>query len=135
MQCEYGGNPNPACDYVETCTANGTWSDPPPGPACPSGTCPATYADVPQGKDCTPMGLDCAYPQGQCNCASTVPVSGPNPAWQCSTPAPGCPEPRPSIGSACSQPALFCDYGACTGGVALQCTDGVWKQAVTACPV
>ena len=99
MECEYGSSPNPECNEIETCESNGLWSYPPPGVACIPGTCPATYADVPQGKQCTPQGLDCSYTEGQCNCSSTLPASGPYPVWQCSTPAAGCPEPRPRIGS------------------------------------
>jgi len=45
----------------------------------------------------------------------------------------GCPEPRPDIGTACSQPNLSCSYGACKGGIALQCTGGLWQQEATAC--
>jgi hypothetical protein len=134
MECEYGTNPNPVCNDTETCMANGTWSYPTPGPACPAGTCPATYADVPQGKECMPQELDCSYPEGQCNCAFT-PVASTTPVWQCSTPAQGCPEPRPNIGAACTQPGLACNYGSCTGGVELQCTDGSWQIVETPCPV
>jgi hypothetical protein len=134
MECEYGSNPNPNCDNVVTCDATG-WSFPTPGVACPMGTCPASYSAVPQGKQCTPLGLDCAYPQGQCNCADSVPVSQPNPVWLCSTPQTGCPEPRPDLGSSCSQPGLSCDYGACTGGIAMSCQDGYWQRAEVACPV
>jgi hypothetical protein len=112
---------------------NGTWSVA-TGPGCPAGTCPAAYSDVPQGKACTPNGLDCAYPQGQCNCSPTVPVSSPGPVWQCATPAQGCPDPRPDIGDGCSQPGLSCNYGACTGGIDLQCVDGYWQREVTPCP-
>jgi hypothetical protein len=135
MECEYGDDPNPECNDIETCDSNGLWSYPAPVPACPPGTCPATYAQVPQGQGCTPEGLDCAYAEGQCNCAPTVPVSGPDPVWQCSMPAAGCPEPRPRIGSSCTQPGLSCDYGSCTGGVLLQCTDGSWQMVDTPCPI
>jgi hypothetical protein len=135
VRCEYGNDPNPQCNVVVTCQGSAGWSAPPPGVHCTPGTCPASYADVPQGKDCTPQGLDCAYPQGQCNCAGTLPVSGPNPVWQCSTPASGCPEPRPREGSPCTSAGQTCDYGACTGGVELQCSDGYWQVSVVPCPV
>jgi hypothetical protein len=46
----------------------------------------------------------------------------------------GCPEPRPRIGAACTQSGLECDYGACFGGVALDCQGGYWQQAQVACP-
>lgn len=135
ISCEYGNDPNPACDSIVTCQGSAGWSAPPPGVHCMPGTCPASYADVPQGMNCSPQGLDCGYPQGQCNCAPRVPLSGPNPVWQCSTPASGCPEPRPREGSACTSPGLTCDYGACTGGVSLECSDGYWRVAVVPCPV
>jgi hypothetical protein len=133
MQCEYGTNPNPSCDILYTCDSTG-WSS--PGPmSCVVGTCPADYASVPQGKSCTPFGLDCAYPQGQCNCADTVPVSMPGPVWQCSTPMTGCPSPRPDVGTSCTSEGLDCDYGACTGGINEVCKDGIWQEQPTACPV
>lgn len=133
IACEYGSDPDPACNKIVACQGAG-WGLPLPRPPCMHGTCPASYADVPQGADCSPqLGLECAYPQGQCNCAPTVPVSGPNPVWQCSTPS-GCPEPRPREGSACSTPGTMCDYGQCTGGVALQCSDGLWLVSVVSCP-
>ncbi|MCL2448147.1 MAG: tail fiber domain-containing protein [Polyangiaceae bacterium] len=50
----------------------------------------------------------------------------PSAAWQCFAPA-NCPEPRPLIGSPCSQADQVCDYGADAGGVALTCTNGYWQ--------
>jgi hypothetical protein len=126
-------DPNPACNEVISCTMTG-WSFPPPAHCLP-GMCPASYAAVPQGMTCSPDGLDCAYPEGQCNCGNPGPVVGPNPVWTCAQPAQGCPNPRPRIGSACSQPGLSCDYGACSGGVEVQCKDGSWQRANVACPV
>ena len=131
LECEYGSNPSPDCDRTYDCTSAG-WSTPAPVD-CVSGTCPATYKDVDQGKACTPMGLACSYAEGQCNC-SNQPIAAPSPIWQCSTPVAGCPEPRPDIGTACTQPGLQCDYGACTGGAAEECTDGYWQQAAVGCP-
>jgi hypothetical protein len=135
LDCEYGSNPNDGCNEIASCVAAG-WAIETPGAAsCPTGTCPATFADVSQNKACSPQGLDCAYPEGQCNCSRTAPISvGPSPVWQCATPTAGCPEPRPRLGDACSQPSLFCDYGACTGGIGVECTDGFWQREATACP-
>jgi hypothetical protein len=98
------------------------------------GTCPGSYSDVGQNMTCSPAGLDCAYTQGQCNCTFTLPVGG-GPFWKCFTPA-NCPEPRPRIGSACSQSSTNgpCDYGACQGGIELQCTGGYWKEVLVPCP-
>jgi hypothetical protein len=59
----------------------------------------------------------------------------PNPIWTCSQPAAGCPNPRPRIGSSCSQDGLSCNYGACSGGVEVQCKDGYWQQANVPCPL
>jgi hypothetical protein len=134
LECEYGDSANPSCNQIVSCESGG-WSVPPNGQTCPVGTCPATYAGVPQNKACSPAGLDCSYAQGQCNCTSTLPVATPNPIWECSTPAAGCPEPRPRIGASCTQPGLSCDYGACTGGAAIQCEDGVWTEENLPCPV
>jgi len=86
---------------------------------------------------CSPAGLDCAYSQGQCNCTYTSPVifldgGLGGPVWKCYTPT-GCPEPRPRIGDACTG-TQTCDYGACYGGVAVQCSGSYWKQAFVPCP-
>jgi hypothetical protein len=115
---------------VVTCEA-GFWSDQPG--KCAPGQCPATYDDVPKNMDCSPQGLDCWYPEGQCNCAMTLPVSA-IPRWQCATPAIGCPEPRARIGSACSQEGLSCNYGGCTGGVEESCKNGYWQRVLVLCP-
>jgi hypothetical protein len=118
---------------IFSCTAAG-WAPPTGAPTCPGGTCPLTYDAVPQNMSCSPAGLDCSYLKGQCNCAGTLPVSTMGPVWQCSIPAQGCPNPRPRIGDACVQPGLSCNYGACAGGVELDCTDGFWRQALVPCP-
>jgi hypothetical protein len=133
LECEYGSSPSVACDEVAKCEASGwTLTE----GSCPPPTCPATYADVPQGKACTPEGLDCAYALGECNCSHPELVTvGQGPVWECSTPAKGCPEFRPRLGTPCSQPALECDYGYCTGGDAVECLDGTWHREETACPL
>jgi hypothetical protein len=133
LACEYGDNANPSCNQIADCASSG-WNVPPLGP-CASGTCPAAYADVVQNKACSPEGLDCSYAEGQCDCTSTLPVASPAPVWECTTPASGCPAPRPRIGSPCTQPGLSCNYGACTGGVAVECENGIWTQELLPCPV
>jgi hypothetical protein len=89
---------------------------------------------VPVDKACTPGGFDCAYPEGQCDCTYLTLTANGTPVWQCVTPPSSCPEPRPRIGSACTQDGLQCDYGACIGGAAVQCKDGIWQQFGVACP-
>jgi len=131
-QCEYGDSPNPGCNQVFTCEMSG-WAAT-GGTFCPTGTCPPTYADVSQNASCMPNGLDCAYTQGQCNCSFTLPVGG-GPLWKCFTPAQGCPDPRPRLGSACTQPSTpACDYGACEGGIEEACSGGYWTEVAVPCP-
>jgi hypothetical protein len=149
LQCEYGSDPDLACDTVEICGSNGVFSASPTNTtaACPTSSpgangCPSTYSGVTIGASCTPDGLECGYPQGRCAC--TTPQSGPptvgapKPIWECDQPATGCPEPRPRLGAPCTAAAtLTCDYGACTlpNGAALQCLDGSWSQAPYPCPL
>ena len=123
MECEYGILANPVCTEIFVCTSSG-WSTMAP-PTCPTGTCPATYADISQGQDCTPQGISCAYAEGQCNCSSLSLSVNRSAVWQCSIPAPGCPRAASlSRHVDRSQSGLSCDYGACSGGIAEQCTDG-----------
>ena len=97
--------------------------------------CPTSYASVPKGQTCSPEGLDCAYPEGQCNCTRSGPVVRQEPAWVCTPTSAGCPAPRPDLGTACSQPGLVCDYGGCSGGVNEICKDGYWQDQPTPCPL
>ncbi len=134
LECEFGSDPNPECNVIARCTASG-WSSTPPGGTCGTGTCPASYADVPKSTVCKPAGLDCAYAEGQCNCSQSGPVAMLNPEWICASPGNGCPEPRPRVGASCTAAGLSCDYGACSGGVAVECKDGVWVEENVPCPL
>jgi hypothetical protein len=148
LACEYGNDPSISCDTVVTCTS-GAWVVTQPGPSTPCSdvnpaACPATYADVPQGLSCLTQA-DCYYPEARCSCdvqcfdLCAVEVDGgPNEkTWACDVPpaSSSCPVPRPRMGSACSAAGQTCDYGACDGNVALECTDGVWQRALVGCPV
>jgi len=54
--------------------------------------------------------------------------------WYCYAP-PGCPEPRPRLGSFCSPRGQICDYGYCTGGTSQLCTlIAGWIQFYPPCP-
>jgi hypothetical protein len=130
-ECEYGSDPSPSCNDLARCTTTG-WNIVASGVCAPT-MCPATYSDVPQGKSCTPVGKDCAYAEGQCNCADSLPISTGGPTWMCFSPK-GCPEPRPRIGSACSQPSQTCDYGGCSQGASIACNDGYWQLQLVPCP-
>lgn len=146
LTCEYGSSPVQSCDTLALCNG-GRWQVTAPGPGgldCgggPQGTCPSSFASVPRESHCSPYGLDCDYPQGRCACAVPAGPGFPLDAsaaaeWVCQDPAAGCPQPRPLIGSPCSQEALECDYGACTipGGNAETCQGGIWTEGGVACP-
>jgi len=147
LTCEFGDDPSVSCDTVLTCT-NGAWvvTQPAPVDPCPtanSAACPAAYPDVTQGVSCSTQ-VDCYYPEARCSCdvqcfdLCPEPVDGgPNlKKWGCDVPpAPTtCPIPRPRIGSPCTVPSESCDYGACRGNVAIQCTDGIWQELEVGCP-
>lgn len=136
LYCEYGSNPSPDCNQLFLCQG-GSWVDETTGSACPpQADCPGSYASVPTGQDCTPNGLACAYPEGTCLCTQSFGgLVKQTPAWDCFPEETGCPSPRPDIGTACSAPSsLSCDYGACSGGLELQCTDGTWQEVAVPCP-
>ncbi len=134
--CEYGSDPNEACNTIVICS-NGQWSFPPRGGcAPPGGMCPATYASVPVGMKCMPEFQACEYAQGTCDCTRSGP--GPTrfePAWLCTPTPQGCPSPRPRVGSACTQSGESCNYGACRGGIALGCKNGYWQVENVPCPL
>jgi hypothetical protein len=132
LQCEYGTNPEPSCNQLFLCLS-GLW-DATGGSTCPVGTCPMRFVDVHEGQACMPNGLDCAYLEGECNCTISVPAgTGTTSTWHCFHPQ-GCPEPRPRLGSACTQDGQMCDYGACTSGIAETCMGGYWQWTTTPCP-
>ncbi len=135
LTCEYGTNPDPSCNQMFQCTS-GAWVDQSTGTYCPpQQTCPGSYAQVPVNQDCTPQTLTCAYPEGECICTTSFGgLQKQTPAWNCFPKIDGCPSPRPDIGSSCTTPGQNCDYGACSGGVALGCVNGVWQRAEVLCP-
>jgi hypothetical protein len=146
LECEYGSSPVQGCDTVLTC--NGTWQTQGPtdtscGAPLDKG-CPITFDAASAGGTCSQSGLVCNYPRGRCACGGgfggpVLLVDGSfQGRWSCQDPSTaGCPIPRPSLGSACSQEGLFCDYGSCNvpGGSAEQCASGIWTPAAAACPV
>jgi hypothetical protein len=139
LQCEYGDDPSPSCNAFFECTASG-WANHSGNGGCdgPAKNCPATYASVPKGAECTQQGAQCTYPQGECFC--TLGAGGPPPPpgeparWLCRDAVAGCPEPRPRLGTECSSPGKECDYGGCLGGAVIECIDGAWHDSIFACP-
>jgi len=140
LVCEYGSNPDEQCNQIFDCTSTG-WNDDTTKGICPVAECPASYAAIATPADqtaCTVEGAECVYPsQGTCLCTSDpggLPLVG-GPVWDCIAATPTCPSPRPRLGSPCSSEGSTCDYGACTGGISLECTGGVWqKNTMVACP-
>jgi len=137
LACEYGSNPDPNCNQLFECGA-GKWQDRSTHTVCPpQSDCPADYASVPANQSCSPQSLTCAYAQGECICTTNFGgLQMQNPAWDCFPATTGCPSPRPDIGSPCTSDTSNqqCDYGACSGGVALECNQGEWQQVTTPCP-
>jgi hypothetical protein len=147
LVCEYGSDPDVRCDTLARCES-GQWTVTPParGVECATTSapeCPASFANLSTQDSCDPVDISCFYPQARCSCAThcgmavfLAPDGGPMATWCCLGPSgqPGCPTLRPRIGTACSAPMLFCDYGGCSGNVSLECKDGVWQPEVIACP-
>jgi hypothetical protein len=149
MSCEYGSDPEIACDTVMTCETD-TWrkTQTPRASGCATTNapeCPASYAAVlaTMSQSCGPA-VDCYYPEARCSCeevclgACVHPLdAGPGPlSWSCDGAPATCPSPRPRLGSPCTSmmESLACDYGSCTGNVALQCQGGSWLAIGIACP-
>jgi len=142
LECEYGTSAELQCNTLATCQG-GHWNVVPPVPdACqpPSSKCPPSFAQVPVDQACPDaVGTTCDYPQGTCGCTDYF--GGPVPAdaaaaarWYCDNPAPGCPMPRPRIGSPCSQEGQECNYSPCTpSGTGTLCQNGTWHEQMIAC--
>ncbi len=131
LECEYG------CGNVVVCSS-GTWAgavnfgndvtcDAGPNPK----TCPSAFSSITQGATCAFDGTTCIYGQGVCQCSSPAdPTPDAGASWFCG-PEPGCPMPRPRIGSACTTPNLTCDYQQC--GNSIICKDSVWQGTFAGC--
>lgn len=144
LECEWGPSRDPYCNTLMQCTGGGWVSKNGGGGACAvtpdAGACPPTYASVPRGQACGAEGASCSYAEGACYCITNI--GGPQPppgtaaTWHCRDAAPGCPEPRPRIGTACAPDAKQCDYGSCiSGGVMLVCESGTWHDEPVPCPL
>ncbi len=84
---------------------------------------------------------ECQYPEGYCVCMTACGGGGQVRAeiagrWFCGQATPGCPSPRPDLGTACEEAGGGCLYGdQCNCGENLRCTDGVWQGGATpVCP-
>jgi hypothetical protein len=145
VSCEYGNDPSLQCNVYAQCSLGHWQVNKPTVFGCPTppndSACPGSYASVPVGQACGALvGTTCSYPQGFCGCA--VPQFGPYPedasaaaVWVCDQPEPGCPQPRPKLGSACTQENQACDYGTCSlpTGTSMICKNGAWENAPFGC--
>lgn len=144
LQCEYGQSEYPACDTVVQCSS-GSWQSYPMGGVCPApnpSSCPPTMAAA-NGSSCDPGpygATSCFYPTGGCYCGSLggpIPIEPdggyPPQTWFCDDPGPGCPLPRPRIGSTCTDEGVSCQYLQCN--FAQSCTGGVWVSQPEGCAV
>jgi hypothetical protein len=136
FECEYGASPNLDCNVLFVCgwhDAGGfgcpTWMQQGGAPAdCPADTCPESLPMITPGDPCGAPHLNCAYPNATCICASGTSggFDGGDAGWACFPIQPGCPSPRPRIGTPCTDDGMLCDYGRSAGGVATRCQSGVW---------
>lgn len=144
LTCEYGAQLDARCDVLAHCQG-GAWSltGPSPSAICPSpansAACPGALDLVPRGGPCQATDDECTYPDGRCVCVP-LPSAPSSAAWVCDDPAPGCPQPRPRLGSACDEGQYAeCGYGELgqcemPGGVMLECDSGYWTIGNPICP-
>jgi hypothetical protein len=139
IECEYGESPAPACNTFYRCggavTTGPGWSllsSPADGGECPTVGCPGSYDDIESGSVCTKDNAACSYSSdGICLCS---PSTSSLYEWACVAATAECPVPRPRVGTPCSAPGTVCDYDECSGGIALECTGGIWVEMSVACP-
>jgi hypothetical protein len=132
--CEYGDDPQAACNTLVQCgDAGWVLLSPPAGTVCPTtlpAECPLSYsAALDSGIACPATVFVCRYPQGTCACEGTAEL----PTLECGLPSSSnCPATRPRYGSSCST-----DSGSCRqwgdpcdffmNNVSCEC--GAWQPA------
>jgi hypothetical protein len=146
LACEYGGTGDHLlCSTIANCqpAAGGNqWFVTAPQAGCvasqaqnPIG-CPPSFTTLPTGATCPREAVNgCVYTEGVCGCIPCMADGGASSTeWACEAwPAPpGCPEPRPRIGSPCTNEGQSCMYtsvcGVNDGEPALGCQNGRWVQ-------
>jgi hypothetical protein len=143
--CEYGDDPH--CRTRADCSAISddafVWTLGTLDVSCVANplSCPAHFSAALDGVACS-EGMTCTYPEGRCSCVSCAPIDGGlREEYRClawSTPA-GCPEPRPNLGTACTQEGQECAYGPmCCAvvdiGPVMICRNGEWESNNLVCP-
>jgi hypothetical protein len=163
LTCEYGTDYDPRCNVVRTCYG-GRWGSPVGFggvPKCPTSPptippnpsdCAATRAGVPTGMACTSTstcnydGATCfcgrycpSYPirQPDCDAGQTVGCCNAKVQWNCFDGPAYCPQPRPPVGSACTNEGGSCAISPPVecGQATLDCKGGVWQLQDYGCPV
>ena len=134
--CEWGGDSHSRCTTVGACYG-GKWHITQPTNCGNVKECPMTYAAVAEGSACPlPNGGTCYYDEGACGCYPCQAEGGMMVTqWKCRpwSSVPGCPSPRPLLGTKCTQEGQVCDYSGCCNislGSAEVCTKGVWSAGV-----
>lgn len=135
LTCEYGDDPNVACNAVFECTGGSWRGSLPSGVTCPTpgsgdAACPAF--DLALDTTCDHLGAMCAYGSGLCAC-SAKPGYGGALRWGCIPLPAGCPSTRPRLGATCALEGRVCDYGECYSrigyvGPQVKCQDGAWVR-------
>lgn len=147
LSCEYGGTGDHLlCSTIASCQAAASGGNqwyvnaPPSGcvasPAENPMGCPPSYATLPTGAACPrEPATQCVYAEGVCGCIGCMADGGgASTEWACQPwPAPsGCPEPRPRLGSPCTQEGQSCFYanvcGVNDGEPVMGCQNGRWVQ-------
>ena len=138
-ECEYGGDPQAACDMVFTCRGGLLQPETQHTDGCPtpdagmSDECPAyppPPATVDGGGACR-VGLICDYPAGRCQCANDFLEL--QAGFACAVPAAGCAAVRPRLGTACTLDGQSCSYETCgvsTDFGIVRCEGGIWVRDV-----
>ncbi len=139
LVCSYGDDPRPSCRPTSTCTG-GQWQL--VTPRCTALPSDCGSAPPVERSSCSNEGDLCAYPDGnRCHCTTCLwsgvgCIPEPSPVWHC-TPPPSdanCPRTLPNLGQSCTPDGTMCDYDGCGDGRAVQCTGGIWVEALVACP-
>ncbi|HXT94681.1 MAG TPA: hypothetical protein VN853_00165 [Polyangia bacterium] len=129
--CEYGDDPNIACNTMVQCGASG-WAlvqgegDQQAGCPTPASICPPSFPGAVDGGVACPAsaeGFSCAYPEGVCGCYVD---------WSCVSFPNECPITRPRAGTPCNTDGGGCQtWGSDCGSTdAMRCVCGVWVHSV-----
>ena len=135
LECEYGDSYRLRCNVLAACRG-GRWSLTAPdtvvcGAPVNGPSCPKTVAEIAASDGCPQEGAACVYSTNICECSAlgTGPGGPPvPPTWSCfpDPPAPGCPFPRPELGTECTTPGATCEYSVC--GNEIVCAGRLWHR-------